>query len=168
MRWEMERSGVAAGVAAEYAEWVERVRATFEAVQYTCSHRLSDPGLAEQVSVQVIAGMVSRPTVFRYFGLPYSGRIARLAETRIAEADAGRLATVCGWAELRERLDSVPDEHREVLVGACIRGEDLATLAAGLSCDEREATARRDSTLAFMQELAKPGLPPAPDPDERG
>ncbi|WP_214367233.1 hypothetical protein [Pseudonocardia sp. H11422] len=155
-------------VAVEYAEWVDRVRATFEAVQYTCSHRLADPGLAEQVGVQVIAGLVSRPTVFRYFGLPYSGRIARLAETRIAEADSGRLATVCGWAELRERLDGVPEEHREVLVAACIRGEDLPTLAAGLSCDEQEANARREATLAFMHELAGPGLPPATDPDERG
>ncbi|NMH98297.1 hypothetical protein [Pseudonocardia acidicola] len=155
-------------VAGEYAGWVERVRATFEAVRYTCSHRLADPDLAEQVSVQVIAGLVSRPTVFRYFGLPYSGRIARLAETRIAEADAGRLATVCRWAELRQRLDSVPEEHREVLVAACIRGEDIPALAAGLSCTEQQAQARRESTLAFMHELASPGLPPAPDPDERG
>ena len=60
-------------IAQEFAEWLERVRATFEAVQYTCAHRLADPTLAEQVSVQVVAGMVSRPAVFRYFGLPYCG-----------------------------------------------------------------------------------------------
>jgi hypothetical protein len=152
----------------EYAEWFERVRATYEAVQYTCSHRLVDPSLAEQVSVQVIAGLVSRPTVFRYFGLPYSGRIARLAEARIAEADAGRLATVCSWAELRERLDSVPAQHQEVLVAACVWGEDAGELAARLACDEVAAAARREATLVYMHEVATPGLPPAADPDEKG
>jgi DNA-directed RNA polymerase specialized sigma24 family protein len=155
-------------VSAEYAQWVERVRATFEAVQYTCAHRLADPSLAEQVSVQVVAGLVSRPSVFRYWGLPYSGRIARLAETRIAEADAGTLASVCGWEELRRRLDGVPGEHRQVLVAACVQGHDIAGLAVELGCDEGAAAARRAATLAFMHELASPGLPPAPDPDEKG
>ena len=28
-------------IAQEFAEWLERVRATFEAVQYTCAHRLA-------------------------------------------------------------------------------------------------------------------------------
>jgi hypothetical protein len=137
----------------EYAGWLDRVRATYEAVCYTCRHRLSDPRLAEQVSVQVIAGMVARPGVFRYFGLPYSGRIARLAEARLAEADSGRLARVCTWAELRDALGAVPPGHQAVLVATCVRGEDA---------DENA----RLATLAFMRDLAAPGLPPAPDPDE--
>jgi hypothetical protein len=137
----------------EYAGWLDRVRATYEAVCYTCAHRLRDPRLAEQVSVQVIAGMVARPGVFRYFGLPYSGRIARLAEARLAEADAGRLATVCSWAELRDALGAVPPRHQEVLVATCVRGDTAAD-------DVRQAT------LAFMRDVAAPGLPPAPDPDE--
>jgi hypothetical protein len=150
-------------VAAEYEEWLERVRATFEAVQYTCSHRLADPRLAEQVSVQVVAGMVARPGVFRYFGLPYSARIARLAEAHIAEADAGTLTRVCAWTELRERLHAIPAEHREVLVVTCVRGQDVEALAAELGCDEATAEARHESMLSFMHTLAGPGLASSPD-----
>jgi hypothetical protein len=152
----------------EFAEWLERVRATFEAVTYTCAHRLADPALAEQVGVQVVAGMVARPKVFRYFGLPYSGRIARLAVARIAEADAGGLATVCGWTELRERLARMPAEHRDVLVATCVRGEDTETLAAQLRCDEPTAARRHEAMLAYVGELVRPALAPVPDPDERG
>jgi len=150
---------------AEFAEWLDRVRSTYEAVLYTCAHRLSDPRLAGPVAVQVAAGLVSRPTVFRYFGLPYSGRIARLAEARLAEAEAGTLSAVCDWAELHSRLEGLPAEHREVLVAVCVRGEDVPTLARGLGCDERSAAARRASTLAFMHDVAAPGLPDAPDPE---
>jgi hypothetical protein len=155
-------------IAAEFAGWLERVRATFEAVRYTCAHRLADPTLAEQVSVQVVAGMVSRPGVFRYFGLPYSGRIAKLAEARLAEADAGELATVCGWAELLGRLVEVPDEHRGALVMMCVRGDDLESLAAVLSCDEASAESRHEAMLLFMSELARPGLAPVTGAEGRG
>lgn len=151
----------------EFVAWLDRVRATFEAVQYTCAHRLADPGLAEPVAVQVAAGLVSRPSVFRYFGLPFSGRIARLAEARIAEADAGELATVCGWAELRSRLAEMPAVHRAALVVTCVRGDGVETLAATLGCDETVAKAGHAAMLAHLQELARPGLPAAPDPDER-
>jgi hypothetical protein len=51
---------------AEYGEWLDRHRTTFEAVRHTCSHRLSDPGLAEQVSLQVVAGLVARHSRARY------------------------------------------------------------------------------------------------------
>lgn len=152
-------------VARDFAEWLDRVRATFEAVQYTCAHRLADPSLAEQVSVQVVAGMVSRPAVFRYFGLPYSGRIAKLAEAHLAEADAGELATVCGWPELLERLAHLPDEYRAALVVMCVRGDDVGSLAAVLSCDEASAGSRHEAMLRFMNELARPGLAPAHDPE---
>lgn len=152
----------------EFGQWLDRVRATFRAVRYTCTHRLLDPALAEQVSVQVVAGLVARPGVFRYFGLPFSGRIARLAEARIAEADAGELATVCPWAELRERLVRLPEVHREVLVVTCVRGSGVETLAAALECDEAAAERRHEEMLAFMHELARPGLAPVPDPDGGG
>ncbi len=155
-------------IAQEFAEWLERVRATFEAVQYTCAHRLADPTLAEQVSVQVVAGMVSRPAVFRYFGLPYSGRIARLAEARLAEADAGDLATVCSWSELLGQLVNLPEQHREPLVVMCVRGDGVESLAAVLACDEASAASRHEAMLLHMGELARPGLAPVPDPDGRG
>ena len=102
------------------------VRATYEAVAYTCAHRLRDAGLAEQVAVQVVAGLVARPAVFRYFGLPYSGRIASLAEDLIAAADAGTLGVGCAWADLRERMVTFPEGVRAVLVAVCVRGVDLA------------------------------------------
>lgn len=149
----------------EFTDWLERVRSTYEAVLYTCTHRLTNPRLAGQVAVQVAAGLVSRPMVFRYFGLPYSGRIASLAEARIAEAEAGELATVCEWQELQSRLHDIPGDHREVLVAVCVRGEDLHTLAEVLGCDERTAAQRRASTLDYMRAVATPGLPDASDPE---
>lgn len=155
-------------IAEEWVEWLERVRATYAAVHYTCAHRLADPTLAEQVAVQVTAGLLTRPGVFRYFGLPYSGRIARLAEARIAEAAEGKLATVCGWRELDGRLGKVPAEHREALVLTCVRGADVESLAVALACDAAAALRRNEAMLAFMHELARPGLAPALQPDGRG
>jgi hypothetical protein len=113
--------------------------------------------------VQVVAGLIARPQVFRYFGLPYSGRIAKLAEARLAEAAAGELAPVCGWAYLSERLDAVPREHRDALVVTCVRGEDIAALAAARGSDEADAATARAAMFAFVQELAGPGLPPTPE-----
>jgi hypothetical protein len=60
------------------------------------------------------------------------------------------------------------DEHRDVLVVTCVRGEDNASLAALLSCDEPTATTRHEAMLRFMSELARSGLAPVPDPDEEG
>ncbi len=146
-------------LAAEWDAWRERVRATYEAVAYTCAHRLADATLAEPVAVQVVAGLIARPQVFRYFGLPYSGRIAKLAEARLAEAAAGELAAVCGWAYLSERLDTVPRAHRDALVVTCVRGEDDATLAAAWGCDEAAAAAGHAAMLTYLRELVLPGLP---------
>jgi hypothetical protein len=152
-------------LAAEYTEWLDRVSATYHAVHYTCSHRLADPALAEQVAVQVAAGLISRPSVFRYFGLPFSARIARLAEARLVEAHAGELATVCGWQQLRERMARMPAAHRDALVVTCVRGGDVEALAVALGCDEAVARAGHEAMLTFMYELARPGLPTGPDPD---
>ena len=145
--------------AAEWAEWRERVRATYEAVEYTCAHRLADAALAGPVAVQVVAGLIARPQVFRYFGLPYSGRIAKLAEARLAEAAAGELAAVCGWAELSGRLDAMPESHRDALIVTCVRGEDDAALAAAWGCDEATAVAAHAAMLGYLRELVRPGLP---------
>ncbi len=143
---------------AEWAAWRERVQATYAAVEYTCAHRLTDPSLAGAVAVQVVAGLVARPQIFRYFGLPFSGRIAKLAEARLAEAAAGELATVCAWGYLRERLDAVPDPHRDALVVTCALGEDASALASAWSCDDATAEAGHRAMLAFMREVAGPGL----------
>ena len=148
-----------ASVQEEFDHWLERVGATYQAVRYTCQYRLGgDAEAAGHVAVQVIAGLLSRPSVFRYFGLPYSGRIARLAETRLAEAGSGQLARVCDWPRLWERVASMPEEHREVLVATCVRGADTATLASTLGCSQDAAAARHAATLRFMLELAAPGV----------
>lgn len=151
----------------EWDEWVERVRTTYEAVQYTCAHRLADAGLAGPVAVQVAAGLVARPAVFRYWGLPYSGRIARLAESLIADADAGRLAPVCDWVELRGRIEGLSQAHRRALVVTCVRGEGDPALASVLGCDEAGAAAVRAEMLAAVAEAVRPGLAAA-DPDGTG
>jgi DNA-directed RNA polymerase specialized sigma24 family protein len=149
----------------EYEAWMERVCATYDAITYTCHHRLGNRRLAEQVSVQVLAGLLAKPRVFRYFGLPYSGRIARLAESRIAEAQEGRLADVGSWQELLQKLTKLPLEHQEVFVLTCVRGDDDGQLASKLGCDTHTARLRRHSTMEFMRELAACALPPAALPE---
>jgi hypothetical protein len=144
----------------EYAAWVERVCATHDAITYTCHYRLGNRCLAEQVGAQVLAGLLSKPTVFRYFGLPYSGRIARLAEARLAEAREGRLADVGSWPELLRGLTGLPLEHQEVLVLTCVRGDDDGQLALNLGCDAPTAALRRHSTMEYMRRLAASALPP--------
>jgi hypothetical protein len=144
----------------EFDEWLGRIGALYEAVRFTCTHRLADPALAEQVAVQVVGGMVARPAVFRYFGLPFSGRIAKLAEGLIATADAGDLAVVCGWPELRERIGGLPDEHREPFVVTCLRGGDVEELAAALGCDAAAAEQRHEAMLTCVRELVRPGTAP--------
>jgi hypothetical protein len=148
-----------AALDAEWAEWLDRVRATYEAVAYTCAHRLDDPALAPPLAVQVVAGLVARPAVFRYFGLPYSGRIAKLAEAGLAKAAVGELATVCSWGELRERLATMPRPHRDAFVVMCVRGDDVDALATVFGGEVAEAEAGHAAMLAYVRELARPGLP---------
>lgn len=144
----------------EYEAWMERVCATYDAITYTCHHRLDNRRLAEQVSLQVIAGLLAKPQIFRYFGLPYSGRIARLAEARLAEAQDGCLADRGSWPDLLRKLTRLPPEHQEVFVLTCVRGDDDEQLAANLGCDAQTAGIRRHSTIEFMRALAACALPP--------
>jgi hypothetical protein len=145
----------------EYEAWMERVCATHDAITYTCHHRLGNRRLAEQVSAQVLAELLAKPKVFRYFGLPYSGRIARLAEARLTEAREGRLSEVGDWPELLRGLTELPLEHQEVLVLTCVRGDDDGQLASNLGCDAHTAALRRHSTMAYLRSLAACALPPA-------
>ena len=51
----------------------------------------------------------------------------------------------------------------------CVRGDDVESLAAVLSCDEAAAESRHEAMLLFMNELARHGLAPASEPDtDRG
>ncbi|HEU0101441.1 MAG TPA: hypothetical protein VFR07_03905 [Mycobacteriales bacterium] len=148
----------------DYDLWLERLSATHDAVVYTCSHRLQDPRAAAGIGVQVIGGLLRRPGVFRYSGLPYSGAIARLAETRIAAARAGRLPPACSWPALLERLVQVPEPHRAVLVMTCVHGYDDDRLARRLGCSVAEAARRREETADYVTALAGPATPPLADP----
>src|SRR5437868_9385881 len=146
---------------------MERVCATYDAITYTCHHRLGgNRRLAEQVSVQVLAGLLAKPNVFRYFGLPYSGRIARLAEARLAEAREGRLADVGNWPELLRGLTRLSLEHQEVFVLTCVRGDDDGQLASNLGCDAHTArlrgTAPWNSSASWRHARCRPQPCPRP------
>jgi hypothetical protein len=153
-------------LAEEFDDWLERVRATHGAVLFTCTSRLrGDRAAATQVAVQVMAGLLSKPSVFRYFGLPYSGRIARLAENLLAQANSGTLAHVCAWSDLYALLERLAPPHRDVLVLTCVRGLDLSALADHLGSTEELAARRQAAMLAHMRRLAAPGLTSDGDPD---
>ncbi len=139
-----------------YEEWLERLSATYRSVAYCCFHRLRDREAAERVSVEVVAEMLARPKVFRYFGLPFSGQIGRLAEPRIARA---RQETTAGgdpdWQELLVRLHGVPEEHQEVFVLTYIEGYTDPELADALGYDEDTVRLRRESTTNLLRELSE-------------
>lgn len=140
-------------VEAEFTEWVQRLRSTHRAVAFTCKHRLSEPAHAEPLAVRVVAGLLARPTVFRYFGLPYSGRIASLAEGLIADAEAGNPPAPADWSELENRVLSMPDHHQNVLVSVCLNGDDVDALASKLGCGTEEAARRRTALITYMRDV---------------
>ena len=141
----------------EYRHWLERLRATYEAVGYTCGHRLHDRELGTQVGAAVVAGLVSRPGVFRYQGLPFSGRIATLASTRCASASEGRLPSVPDWCDLWAALTRVPPEVQDAFVLSCVHGQDVAEISANLGCSEDSARSRCADALRMMRGIADGG-----------
>ena len=151
----------------EYAAWLDRVTATFDAVSYTCRIRMRDPEAARAVALRVATGLVSRPAVFRHWGLPYSGRIAKLAEDGIADAAAGRLVPRGSWADFRAALLDVTPEDQDTVVLACVEGLDADALAAHWACGVDEAAARRAGTIAHLKELAVRHGDGGPDPRGR-
>ena len=147
-----------------YAAWLDRVRATYEAVGYTCGHRLHDRELGDRVSAAVVAGLVSRPGVFRYQGLPFSGRIAVLAEAHLDEAGAGRLPPGPDWLQLWTALTQVPPDEQDVFVLACVHGQQAGDIAAMLGCPPDVATRRCEDVLRLMRRIGESGAVQTPDP----
>lgn len=144
-----------------YAEWLERLSATYNSVAHCCQYRLKDRAAAEDVSIEVVAEMLARPKVFRYFGLPFSGQLATLAEPRIARVRQG--ITIGGdmeWQELLVRLRSISKERQEVFLLSCIEGYTDPDVAATLGCDEAAARLRRESTMHLLQEISRSVLAP--------
>ena len=150
------------GLTPEYAAWLDRVTATFEAVSYTCRVRLGDRVAGEAVALRVATGLVGRPAVFRHWGLPYSGRIAKLAEAGIADARAGRLVPRGSWSTFRHALTEVPADHQETLVLTCVEGLGDEELAQAWGCGAEAARARRAATIEHLQELAAGHGDPGP------
>ena len=145
-----------------YEEWLERLSATYGSVAHCCLYRLQDRAAAENVSMEVVAEMLARPKVFRFFGLPFSGQLAKMAEPRIAQVQQG--VTVGGnmdWQEFLVRLRSVSKEHQEVFLLTCIEGYTDPEIALALGCDEDAAKLRRESTMGLLQELSESVLAPA-------
>ena len=141
-----------------YEEWLERLSATYRSVAYCCFHRLREREAAERVSVEVVAEMLVRPKVFRYFGLPFSGQIGRLAEPRIARAQQGTMVGGGGdssWQELLIRLRSVSEEHQTIFVLTYVEGHTDTEVADALGCDENTAKLRREHTMNLLRELSE-------------
>jgi hypothetical protein len=97
-----------------------------------------DRTLAESVSMEIVAEMLARPKVFHYFGLPFLGQLANLAEPRIAQAlqekQQGETSgeTTKGWQELFSRLLDVSREQQEVFVLAYVEGQPDTEIATAL------------------------------------
>lgn len=142
----------------DYRTWLERVRATYVSVAYTCGYRLHDPELGERVGATVVAGLVARPGVFRYQGLPFGGRLATLAEAGLAEARAGRLPP-SAWPRLYEELGQVPPSLQHAFVLSCVDGLDLADIATLLGCGEESARSRCAEARRTLREIALRGIP---------
>ena len=154
-------------VEALYQDWIVRLRALYESVSFCCWHRLGDRDTADEISAQVVAGLVGKPKVFKYFGLPFSGRVARLTERGIADAQHGELGAGRGWDPLEEAIRSAPVEQREVLVHAWLNELDGADLAIELRCDEETAARRQEESLRFWRDLAAMSVPVDSQPTEQ-
>ncbi|MFB9745130.1 sigma factor-like helix-turn-helix DNA-binding protein [Pseudonocardia sulfidoxydans] len=117
-------------------------------------HRLGDRLLADRVGAQVVAGMLRKPGVFRFFGLPYSARIGHLAEARIAEAKAGRRDQIAEWDRILRSLRSIPAPDRDAFVLTCVQGLEVPEIAGRLGLTDQEARRLIDTALGRMRAIA--------------
>jgi DNA-directed RNA polymerase specialized sigma24 family protein len=111
--------------------------------------------------MEVVAEMLARPKVFHYFGYPFLGQLANLAEPRIAQAlqekQQGETSdkTTKGWQELFSRLLDVSREQQEVFVLAYVEGQPDTEIATALECGEDLARQWRADVLLLLQELSE-------------
>jgi DNA-directed RNA polymerase specialized sigma24 family protein len=142
-----------------YREWLTRLDMTYQSVVHCCSYRLRDQSLAERAGLGVLTGLLAKPKVFQYFGLPYSGRIAHLAEAEIARLSAEDRTAVQAspalqqWYRIWEALAVIPADLQAPFVLACVDGYDGQSLAAALGCDEQEAATRLGAALRLIQDI---------------
>lgn len=145
-------------VPAAYEDWLERLRATYQSVVFCCRYQIGDERAAQAVGARVVAGLVGKPGVFKYSGLPFSGRIARHTERGIADARAGVLLFGAGWDAFVERLRQVSPAHQEFMVLGWVDGRDDEAFAELLGCDAAAAANRRSASLAFWQKISAEAL----------
>jgi hypothetical protein len=126
-----------------YLAWLERFEATYRSVAFCCWHRLGDQALADQVSALVVSALLSRPRIFRQWGLPYSGRLAHLAEEQIAAAKAERLLPGNDWDHLLTELLAFDELEQQAFVMVCIEAFDDHQIARELACEVPEVVALR-------------------------
>jgi hypothetical protein len=151
-----------------YEEWLARLTMTYESVAHCCTYRLGDRAQAEAVAVEVISGLLARPRVFRFFGLPFSGRVAHLAELGIAHAGEPRPAGCLAWADVDAELRHLAPEDQEAFVASCVEGCEGEVLASALGCDQAAAARRRDEALASVAAIARHALGAAAGPAAEG
>jgi hypothetical protein len=133
-------------MAAGYEEWLTRMSMTYDAVVYCCRYRLGDERQAAEVGLAVAQGLLAKPRVFKYFGLPYSARVARLAERKIAEirsASTSRTAAApvtgspaASWVLVVNRLRRLPKPLQEIFVLCCVEGWEISSVAGAVRSSE--------------------------------
>lgn len=138
----------------EYEQWLDRVRSTYESVSFTCLHRLGDRTIADRVSAEVVAGMLAKPGVFRFFGLPYSARIGHLAEDRIAAARISEPHGTVEWPDLLRGLQELSRDERHLFVLTCVRGNTSEEIAEDLGVSVEAAQELRERVLHHMRRIA--------------
>lgn len=148
------RAGPQAGDRADYAQWIDRLRATAQSVAFCCAYQLADRSLADAVGARVVAGLIGRPGIFKYSGLPYSGRVARHTERGIELARSGALIGGLTWDRLERRLQAVDHEHRALMIHAWVDDRPDQELATVLGCEQSEAVARKERSLRFWETLS--------------
>jgi hypothetical protein len=141
--------------AQEYADWVLRIRNTYVSVVHCCKYRLPEhPDGPARVGLDVIAGLLERPRVFQFFGLPFSGRVGHIAERSIsAVANGADASAAIGFAEVEQRLLDTTAEHQEVIVYAWVDGHEGEALAEALHLDLVVAEQRRNAALAHLKTI---------------
>lgn len=145
-------------LAALFDEWIVRLESTYNAVGYTCGHRLGDRAVGDRVAATVIRRLLERPNVFRYSGLPYSGRIASIAEPLISGAeDIGSPVT---WNEIRAHLEGLTPERRRLLVGVFVLGESDDRLADWLGCPAIDVATGQHEVREYLRQI--PSAVPMP------
>lgn len=141
----------------EFQHWLDRVRDTHDAVRFTVGHRLhGDWERAEAVSIQVVVEMLAKPRVFRYQGLPYSGRIGAVAESILA-GPAERAAELPDWPTLTSYLEQMSPQLRPVLIGAFVDGLDDEHISSQIGMPTAIVVTMRKEIEQYLSQSASAG-----------